>query len=233
MILSKKHQFIFLKTSKTAGTSFEIALSKYAGPDDIITPISEEDERLRSTLGYCGPQNHLHNEAGHTWTKRGNSSRQKFYNHNTPAEILNLVGAPLFSSLLKVSIVRNPFDMAVSRYFWDHRNQQNLPATHFREWLLSRPSVLLMNRDMTHIKDTCVVDVMIRFEAFETDIPEFSRKVGLPDTVYDEFRSIRVKSSHRPHCASAAAMFDGFEDGKLVIREMFEEDIKLYGYSLS
>ena len=50
MILSKVHNFIFLKTTKTAGTSFEIALSKYVGPEDVVTPISEEDEATRCTL---------------------------------------------------------------------------------------------------------------------------------------------------------------------------------------
>ena len=59
MILSKAHNFIFLKTTKTAGTSFEIALSKYAGPEDVVTPISDEDELTRSRLGYRGPQNFL------------------------------------------------------------------------------------------------------------------------------------------------------------------------------
>ena len=57
MIISHKHKFIFLKTVKTAGTSIEIALSKYCGPDDIITPASPEDEITRSELGYPGPQN--------------------------------------------------------------------------------------------------------------------------------------------------------------------------------
>ncbi|MEL6382956.1 MAG: chondroitin 4-O-sulfotransferase, partial [Cyanobacteria bacterium J06626_18] len=32
MIISHEYKFIFLKTRKTAGTSIEIALSKFCGP---------------------------------------------------------------------------------------------------------------------------------------------------------------------------------------------------------
>ena len=59
MIISHKFKFIFLKTNKTAGASIEIALSKFCGEKDIITPISPEDEQIRRSLGYRGPQNYM------------------------------------------------------------------------------------------------------------------------------------------------------------------------------
>lgn len=58
MIISHTHQFIFLKVYKTAGTSIEIALSKHCGPDGVIAPIVDEDEAIRKSLGYRGPQNY-------------------------------------------------------------------------------------------------------------------------------------------------------------------------------
>lgn len=48
MILSHEHKFIFLRTKKTAGTSIELALSELCGPDDIITPLTREDEARRA-----------------------------------------------------------------------------------------------------------------------------------------------------------------------------------------
>ena len=57
MIFSELHNFLFLKGRKVASTSFEVALSKICGADDIITPITPVDERYRIDLGYRHAQN--------------------------------------------------------------------------------------------------------------------------------------------------------------------------------
>ena len=59
MIISHKHKLIFVKTKKTAGTSFEIALSNFTNQASIITPISKDDEKLRQKMGLLGPFYHL------------------------------------------------------------------------------------------------------------------------------------------------------------------------------
>jgi hypothetical protein len=46
MLASFEHNFLFIKTRKTAGTSLEIELSRHCGAADIVTPISPEDEPL-------------------------------------------------------------------------------------------------------------------------------------------------------------------------------------------
>ena len=49
MIVSHKRKFIFAKLKKTGGTSFEVALSKFAdGEKDIITFINHEVEEFKS-----------------------------------------------------------------------------------------------------------------------------------------------------------------------------------------
>lgn len=50
-IISLKNQFIFIKTRKVAGTSVEVALRRYCGPDDIITCITPRDEYVAASQG--------------------------------------------------------------------------------------------------------------------------------------------------------------------------------------
>jgi hypothetical protein len=50
VIISHEHRFIFLKT-KRRPARVELALRQLCGPDDIITPITAEDEALRNGLG--------------------------------------------------------------------------------------------------------------------------------------------------------------------------------------
>jgi hypothetical protein len=57
MIASHQPKLIFLKPRKVAGTSFEIALSKFRDSHDIISPLARKDETLRSRLRFSPPAN--------------------------------------------------------------------------------------------------------------------------------------------------------------------------------
>jgi hypothetical protein len=54
VIVSHKHKFIFLKTNKAAGTSTEMALSRFCGPDDIITSFGPVEDKMRKKMGSTG-----------------------------------------------------------------------------------------------------------------------------------------------------------------------------------
>lgn len=230
MILSKAHNFIFLKTTKTAGTSFEIALSKYAGPEDIVTPISDEDELTRSRLGYRGPQNYL--EPPGLLERIGlRRPRRRFTNHIPASLVRDRLGPEAFDRFYKVAVVRNPYDLTVSRYYWSHRKQGGTSPEHFRHWLLSRPEILRKNVNITHIDGTCAPDFMMRYERLKDDVATFAAKVGLPDTLFAEFDALKAKGHYRPKTAKTSELFDGFDAGKAVVAEIFAHDIADFGYS--
>ncbi len=52
MIISKKKNFIFLKTAKTAGSSIEFYLSQFCGINDTITSLLPNEERLKKKIQF-------------------------------------------------------------------------------------------------------------------------------------------------------------------------------------
>lgn len=104
MIISHSHQFIFSKPRKVAGTSVEVALSKYCGPEDIITPnVSSSEIDADSYTDYA-----------RNW--------EGYFNHIRPSRIQAKIGKEVWENYFTFSIVRNPWDMLVSRYFWNKKN---------------------------------------------------------------------------------------------------------------
>jgi Sulfotransferase family len=132
MIISHQHQFIFLKTQKTAGTSVELALSEICGPDDVITRVSGEDEAKRKGRG---PQNETipiaYRRPG--WRLRAflrlnrSAIGKDYYNHMPAVEVRRSMPPGLFETYKKITIVRNPWDREVSRYYWTYRGKGSTP----------------------------------------------------------------------------------------------------------
>jgi hypothetical protein len=132
MIVLHDEKVIALKAHKVGGTSFEIALSRYANDTSIITPIILNDEKTRKDLGFRGPQNFRYS----VWDFKRVGKRKlleaivnqkmpmKYWNHINAKNVCTKLGDNVWNSYTKISIVRNPFDYMVSSYFWgvDEKN---------------------------------------------------------------------------------------------------------------
>ncbi|MFM7056842.1 MAG: sulfotransferase family 2 domain-containing protein [Planctomycetota bacterium] len=228
MILSHRHRFIFLKTAKTAGTSVEIALSRHTGPEDIITPISASDERLRKECGGHGPQNHLLPLRSLTARQLAGVAlqfrRPGFYNHMSAAEVRQLAGEDVWGRSFRFCIERNPFDRVISLYWWCHRRE---PRPSISEFLRSSQLQLLTKHGIEMYTDRSgrlMVDQVLRYERLEEELEGVRLKLGLPEPLVLP----RAKSGHRPDHRSWRDVFSSVD--RQLLEEHFSRELRLFEY---
>lgn len=183
MIICHPLKLIFFKTKNTAGTPFEIALSRFCGPTCIITPTGETDEALHQSRCGVTAQNHQMQN----WPD-GSDTQTEFSDHMTAAEVRRVIPADIWSSYRKVTIVRNPFDTAYSRYWSEGGDQIGLDFGAFcylQRFYLSENSVI------APVAGANTMDLYLRFEHLEDDVTQ----LGL-DGFGDDFTALRAQSGH-------------------------------------
>lgn len=225
MIISHRHRFIFLKTNKTAGTSIEIALSRYCGEHDVITPISLEDEAVRTSMGYPGPRNFRdpQSQTPMLSADRSGYGGIRFYNHMPAEEILAQVGSEVWESYFTFCFERNPWDRVVSLYYWIYPSS---PRPDLKAFLRS-PEIHRLKDKGRHvytIDGKVAVDRVCRYEALEKELGEVCRQLKLPALGPLPRAKSRFRADRRPY----REMMDA-EDRDL-IAELFGDEIDLMGY---
>ncbi|MBK7644986.1 MAG: hypothetical protein IPJ19_18400 [Planctomycetes bacterium] len=165
MILSHEHEFIFVKTHKTAGTSVEIALSAVCGPDDVITPVAPEDEEQRSALGFRGPQNtHV-------------DGVLRYYNHMSARTIRSLVGEDVWKRYYKFCFERNPWDKVISSYYWEFQSE---PRPTLAEFLRSNKARAASSFQLYSHEGAVLVDRVCLYEDMARELEALRQRLELP-----------------------------------------------------
>ncbi len=227
MIISHKHKFIFIKTEKTAGTSIEIALSRFCGENDIITPISPADERARKELGYPGPQNYYVPFSKYTkqdWLmffyKR---KRRRFYNHISALEIKKYVTEDIWNSYYKFSIERNPYDKVVSWYYWVGQKY-----TTIFDFIMSGRASKVRGFELYTIDSIPVVDRVYKFEELPEALEDLRTKLNLDSAI--ELPSKKTKGNVRKDKRPYQEILSDRETD--LIAKIFAREIKFFDYEL-
>ncbi|MEZ5997558.1 MAG: hypothetical protein R3B98_02565 [Hyphomonas sp.] len=94
-IVSFSRSFIFVKTTKTAGTSIEVHLARHCGLEDIVTPIFPE-------VSGHQPRNY-----------EGPDGTALFYNHQSLIEMRPHLDPGFFASTFKFCFERHPVDKCI------------------------------------------------------------------------------------------------------------------------
>lgn len=238
MILSHEHRFIFLKPRKVAGTSLEIALSKYVSDGDIVTPITAEDEAVRKKLGFCGPRNFNYplvaRFAGNKAVRIfGRGVPLKFYNHIPARLAKQRLPAPVWRDLRKISIVRNPWDRAVSMFFWRQSSQGREPRLEeFTPHFTENPELLDINHQNYMVDGRDVIDRYIRYEHLEEDMRAIEREIPALDGLWQTFDGIRTKGKARNRAVTTAEIFADNPEVNALIEQRNAWEIEKFSYRL-
>ena len=215
MIISRGRAYIFVHIPKTGGTSMALALEDRAMKDDIMLGDTPKALKRRRRLKDA-------TAAGRLWK------------HSTLADIDGLVGRDEVADMFCFTMVRNPWDRAVSYYHWlraqtfEHPSVQLAKAVPFEGFLTDAgTSAALRNwpaaRYMQDATGNERCSAYIRLEHFADDVAPLITHLGfdidLPKANQSD-RDVGYQSYYTPQTQN-------------IISECCSEDISRFGYSFT
>lgn len=232
MIASYLHNFIFIKTKKTAGTAIEVALAEVCGPDDIVTPLGPIDELLRGN-GQPICRNFAFDPSVERDLKtailaddKRNYARARkncdFYNHMTAAKIKEQVAPDFWNSAYKFTAERHPYEKAVSGAYFNYRPWKHGEFVQHLDIFVREGTY--GSFDYYSIDGKPVVDDFIRQETLQADLKRIGAKLGFP--VPDELR--RMKTNSRKDTRPARDILSAVQ--KDIVFEHCMREFELLGF---
>jgi hypothetical protein len=224
MIICHSHRFIFVKSLKTAGTSLEAALSNSCSGDDIVTPLGDYEFNRDETGAWV----HKAMNPGH------------YEQHDDAKTIRDSLPPAVWDGYFKFSITRNPWDRALSYFFWDRRQDTTLTPPKrlyhnlgvpyddftpikekFAEFVRGRT---LENNDRFYVtNDQLCVDFVIRYEHLADDADTVCDRVGIP-----KVQLPRLKAGIRKGKRHYTEYYD--DDTRDIVADLHRNDIRLFNY---
>ena len=209
-MISRLHNFIFVHIPKTAGNALQGALLPFA--DDTL--------KIDSRNFHDGVERFGIILEGTTLQK-----------HSTISDYADQLDPGFFERARKFTIVRNPWERAISSYFFHPRVQR--PRLEGHPMIESRfdpdaflASMLLLKPIRDHICthgraiEHHAVDRFLKTESLQTDMNSFCAELGLPDVTI-----ARRNVGHHRHYAEYYN-----QDLRRAVRDRFAEDIEYFGY---
>lgn len=262
MILSHKHKFIFLHNRKTAGSSITVALSRYLGPydiqtgtwDDVLKSGGHLNTRAYTILARKVPRLLASSAKASLRNKRPVSAFtidridkeiRRFYQRNgsffpivhPPAEQIKSYDERAWDNYFKFSVVRNPWDHAVSLYYWKLKEKSILNIS-FKEFLLRLadtnrpdperlrpPKPVTSGWELFSIDNRIAADYIARFELLDQEMELLSQKIGIPIKL-----NVSAKNSVRDKKKSLKAHYDS--EAVSLVEKIYEREIDAFGYQV-
>lgn len=220
MLVSHRYRFVYLKTTKTAGTSTELyfqpaCMAPSAEPPDWNAP------RLRAALV---------SEFGIVGVRARHTEGHALYNHMPAQAVVDAIGDDAWQQYFRFANVRNPWDKVVSRFFMvaDWREPDgSVPSRSAITGMVERFAEEYRRPDVETFLEpgSPRISDVVRYEQLEQDIRRIAHRLG-----YDGGNAVpRTKALTRP---------DEFRDHRLVcsdaarrrVSELFYDWIDAFEY---
>lgn len=165
-IVSFQHNFIFIKTTKTAGTSIEVDLSNVAGEDAIVTPILPPVE-------------------GHRPRNFGEANGPKtFFNHMSAVQVRDQIGAERFGRMFKFCVEREPISKCISHYHMLCNSPMHQPPEGAPSWeaycaLRRFPVDTSRYSERRNGRLSLLVDRILRYDRLEQELSAVMTLLGI------------------------------------------------------
>ncbi len=208
MIISFKHNFIFIKTRKTASTTIEKVLQATLAPNDLYV----SDDMLRRVAEDSFELVPLVEAAGHMKAE----------------EIVDLVQKSFWDASYKFTSERHPYEKVVSFAYYNfaRHNQKGKPIqSDFPEYMdqvVRRGKYRSFN--YYTIDGKVIVDDFIRYERLSEDLQRIAGRLGfeIPDELPQKRSAFRL--DRRPATEILS------DEQKQIVFETCREEFELLGY---
>jgi hypothetical protein len=252
MIISHKYKFIFIHCRKTAGSSISNALSEFLGPWDIQLSAIEETLMMKRPItlrmwanAYARspiavPASILRGRAIYsrrvaTSIKRAWRSKLGEKPQHAGAAQIRKAFPDEWLSFHKFCVVRNPYDRAVSDYFWRTRDAKEKPS--FETYLSALeagdniggvvPIKSYLNWPKYTIDGRIAVDSVLRFETLQTDFARLLSDRGL--ALSSGLPSL--KSKYRPNSTCDRPYRQHYSSRtRAMVERLYAPEIELFDY---
>lgn len=182
MLISHKHKFIFIKNTKTGSSSLQTLLGEYCWPDEVEYHFVDHDDIQHK--GIVKSDEVRENFKKYQENKNGilgYGSETKWTSHLTAKEIKEYIGDEKFNDYFKFSVVRNPYNKVLSKYFWDMNDHKGEPI---ETWVSrGRNACNLIHHVIPRCEKTGVpcCDFYIKYENMKKDLAKVCNIIGIPN----------------------------------------------------
>ena len=219
VLISHRYKFIYIKNVKVGGTSVESFFGQFCVDPKKTYNFPHKQKAKISKFGIIG-------------CRAVNIKNTKWKPHASATKIMkkmkNMNMGNKFNKYTKFCVVRNPYDVEVSKYYWYNRKKKKDDGTYsisFKDWVRKVKNANT-NFRIFSINGKSVCDYYIRYENLQEDIIKLCKILNITDYNINDLPSL--KSNVRDKEKHYSEFYD--EETRKIVYEKYKKEFDLFGY---